>query len=179
MLRVLTDRRLIAAAAKAFRARIEHGERLRRIVGYQGGSEELSVYWHDQARVWGTQVRWPNTTRHWQAFGLEDPHELSRLNIAVEVNPPVAGIDRGIAGLFVAEGRAVSLGHRGNRINQVPKEEFRRLFTPGRAGQWVRVLDGHERREIVLLGRIDEIDTIKTIGFFSREVQRIKRLVRA
>lgn len=176
MLQVLTNQRAVVAAAGALRRQLERGRRSHHELGVQGETLERTIYWHSDAGVWAVQVRAHN--RYWQAFGLRDPRESGHLNIDAEINPPLAGINRRVAGVFLSDGKATYLGHRGSPINQTPKVAFRRHFATGPAGRWVRVEDGDRRPEVILLGRLDDAAIMEAIARFTREVLRIKRLVR-
>jgi hypothetical protein len=176
MLKVLTDRAGVARAAKTLRITFERGEPVRTIPGHQGGSEPMTVYWHDAAKVWAVQL--PGAGRYWQAFGSKRPPVDEKCSIVSEINPPLAGINRQTAGVFLTRGGVIFLGHRGNRINQISKEDFRKHFQTGPAGQWQIVSDGSDEREVVVLGRIDRPAIMNAIGEFVREVRRIKKLVR-
>lgn len=173
MYSVLTSRSAISRAQRALFSHVSSGEKLERSIGYQGGSERRHVYWHPGHGIWGTELRGDNRYLNW--FGLEDPTLQRQLGITVEINPPVSGTDRRIAGVFLEDDRGiVYLGHRGNRINGVRKGRFRREFRMGRRGRWVRVIDEQGETEALLLYRVDDPDVIGVVADFAQEVQRIK-----
>jgi hypothetical protein len=176
MLTVLTKATAVALAARALGKEIRRGQQFERTLGYRGGSEENTVHWHRGAGVWGVQERGPN--RFWQVFGLRNPEMWRKSSIVVEINPPLSGINRKIGGVFLSDGKAMFLGHRGTHINQVPMAAFEKHFRGGAAGRWVRVVDGDKETELVLLGRVDRRQIIAAITAFAREVKRIKKLVR-
>lgn len=173
---VVTKQSETVKAAKVFEGAIKRGRPFRRRLGHQGHSRDYTVYWHADAGVWAVQRRTSN--RFWQSFGLKDPQTWAVSSIIVEINPPLAGINRHTAGVFLLENGVIFLGHRGNRINQVPKEDFREHFREGRAGRWETVVDGDAENDILVLGRIDRRDILTAIGHFAREVKRIKKIVR-
>jgi hypothetical protein len=75
-----------------------------RNIGYQSGSDDAIVVWHETEGIWGTFNPKPlnedSPTRYWNAFGREDPQLHSSLSITCEINPPHEGINRRVAGAF-------------------------------------------------------------------------------
>jgi hypothetical protein len=173
---VVTKRSDVAKAARVLGLVIKRGTPFHRALGHQGDSWKQTVYWHVDAGIWGVQRRESN--RFWQAFGLKAPQTWTMSSIVVEINPPLAGINRHTGGVFLIRDSVTFLGHRANVINQVPKEDFRKRFPEGRAGRWVTVVDGDTENDVLVLGRIDRRDIMTAIGHFTREVKRIKKIVR-
>lgn len=178
MLRILAEQKTLALASRQLRRRIQKGKRLRCVLGYQGGSEKHTIWWHADAGVWGTQEKGRN--RFWTVFGIRNPAGRKRLSIAVEINTPIRGINRSVAGIFLQEGRGqIYLGHRGNKINRVTKKQFRRHLKNGRYWHWTDVTDGHRESEVIVLRRgLRDPLLLTAIGALAREARRIKELVR-
>lgn len=114
-LRLLTDEAEVAQAQARLSEGLMRGSgpAEKRFVGWQGGGQEVSVRWHREGKFWYSLQPWEN--RYWNLFGLDRPDEVSgSLSILVEVNPPMGGIDRRMAGAYaVDEEGALYLLHRG------------------------------------------------------------------
>jgi hypothetical protein len=114
-IRPLTSEMEIAEAYATFAQSItENSETLSRVVGYQGGSEPATLYWHESLGFWALlePERIPN--RYWCGFGVEDPRPVSMVSITCEINPPREGFNRQCAGLFVRDSHGHTyLAHSG------------------------------------------------------------------
>lgn len=90
----------------------KRGKRYRRIVGWRGGQDKVEVIWKKEERIWSCLK--PIEGRYWCGFGLDNPKCLSRLNIAVEINPPLEGVDLRNGGMFTLdESGDIHLCHTG------------------------------------------------------------------
>ena len=163
MLRIVAERKTLALASSQLRRRIHAGTPLERTLGYQGGHEEHTIWWHADARVWATQRRARNGI--WTVFGTSNPDERKQLGIAVEINTPIRNINRSLAGIFLDAGRRrIYLGHRGNRINGVSKRDFRQRLKNGRHWRWTLVVDGDRESEVIVIRSLDDPLLMTAIG---------------
>ena len=177
MLRILSDRKTLSLANRQLRRRIYEGKRLERTLGYQGGHEEHTIWWHADAGVWAAQR--PARNRFSTVFGTGNPDKQKQLGIAVQINSPVRDINRSVAGIFLEAGRGrIYLGHRGNRINGVRKKDFRQRLKNGRHWRWTLVVDGDRESEVIVIRSLDDPLLMTAIGAFAKEARRIKGLVR-
>ncbi|GKT11027.1 hypothetical protein [Desulforhabdus sp. TSK] len=74
-------------------------------IGYQGGNMDFTSL-RANDRIWYTHktIGEESTPRHWNAFGLAKQLNLSTSNpIAVEINIPLEGAPRRVAGLFAVD----------------------------------------------------------------------------
>jgi hypothetical protein len=144
-------------------------------VTYRGGTWTDTGYWFARSNLW--MLPTIDTNRWWTAFGLGWPFE-ERQNIAVEINSPLEGIDRHIAGAFARDslGRIFIL-HRGNLIHSrgFRKQDFLQYLGHE---QLVEVQDDDQISELVLVGMLgaeflpDEIATFVKAAHIFKEILR-------
>ena len=77
-------------------------------IGYQGGSIEETAYWLGAESVWLASQVAPEGNRFWNAFGTSEPNPGGTASITCEVNSPLEGVNRRVAGCFA---RATASGH--------------------------------------------------------------------
>ena len=119
-----------------------------KVGGVKIGTMGEPVFWHDELGLWGTfGETWKHEPRKrpWNSFG-QRPSSF-RNHIIVEINPPKAGKNTNVQGVFATDdderrwilhqGRLKTPGH------QVTQEEFARLS--GRTPVTVLFADGEER----------------------------------
>ncbi len=186
MIRALTSAANIEAAQNALRAEFHaRATVLTRGIGFRGGGTTADVAWHPSVGVWGyidtvDSVLGPDGTgtRHWNAFGLENPETTSSLSVTVEVNPPLEGTNARVGGIFGRDGDGpLVLLHRGNigggRAG-VGKELFWREF----GGRTRFVYDGTEVVDCAVVATLGEGALVREIARFAESIARIKARVR-
>jgi hypothetical protein len=150
-----------------------------RQIGWQGESGEYDVEWHEEHGFWLRADSEPYYGRwvHW--FGAEDPTaHRGVLNIVCELNPPVEGIVRQCAGIFVRDDSdAVFVAHSG-KIGGGRKGIGKSAFLSNYRGALETVAwpDGRES-EVIVLGRVEGRRFPAQVANFIREVQRFKASV--
>ena len=152
---------------------------MRQTIGYQGGNMTFPVRWIAPLGIWVGTLRLHN--RYWNGFGTDRPAANKSLGITVEINVPVTGCDRRIAGGFaVAEDTAeMFLVHRG-RIGGgragIGGELFWKRF---RGGVPLREPDGEEPRRVAIVGKLGSPEFLREVAAFVHEVRRMKAEPRA
>lgn len=149
-------------------------------LGWQGGSDRQTVHWHRSPGVWAVLMRaLRGSPRYWCAFGTADPWTHGDLDIDVEINPPLSGINRRIAGAFLRDqtGR-IHLAHSGRLgggHSGIGKSAFAKFYR----GNWQEVTwPDRTISAMVVLGPIDNSRIIVSLAQFTRDVARFKREVR-
>ncbi len=145
-------------------------------VGHQGGGGRYDVYWHGSQKTWGLFQRREDLGRFWNCFGINDPSEKSSLTITVEMNPPLAGVNRHCAGAFLrdADGR-IYIAHNG-RVGGGRKgigQQAFRQFAQGVDWQQVTWPDGRIS-SIIVVTPLDAPDIAINLAKFVHEVARFK-----
>jgi hypothetical protein len=150
-------------------------------IGYQGGSFENDVYyseglWYSTQLLERNEVRVP---KYWNGFGLGKREDGNQI-IVVEINPPVEGVTKQVAGLFAKDENtgAYFILHRG-KVGGGRKGIGKHSFEAWYRGSWVSVIDAQ--------GNIDEAALVATLGsdglidqikHFVEEVDKFKEEVR-
>lgn len=159
------------------RALRKGGKRYPRIVGWKGGQEEAEVVWMKEERFWSCLKR--IETGYWYGFGLGNPKSFGRLNIAVQINPPLEGVDLRKAGMFsLDETGEIHLCHTGDIRGGKPGV--------GKTAFWERYRGNSENVHIptrnmsipvVDLGPVTSKMLPRRIAHFIQEVARIKKSI--
>jgi hypothetical protein len=135
-----------------------------------------AVEWFAPLGFWC--ARRPLAQRYGHAFGVAVPTVGEPLSIAVEINAPVAGIDRKVGGAFARCRRSgrLYLVHRG-RIGGGAKGVGAELFwSRFRGGTTMAEVATDERARVVAVARLDSPHVLADIAGFVHEVLRIKRV---
>ena len=172
MLRVIEGKMEIDNAQTIFINKLEQFKDGKSIcsVGRQGGSRKLLVTWSDKLDIWWALKL--NTNRYRNAFGIGKP-SLNR-NIVCEINPPLEGINRRIAGVFAKDADdKMYLLHRGRigggRLG-IGKDKFQKEFD----GTWVSVEDGTNISNLALVAAFESSSFAEDVADFIHKVERIK-----
>jgi hypothetical protein len=153
---------------RAIRARSARPRR--RLVGTPGGATVLPVYFVRKLDLWFAPDTLEN--RYWNAFGIGDPFSGNTPAPHVEINFPLDGLDRRIAGAFAEDEGAVYVTHSGRvggGAKGVSRSNFLRFYPatrPIRSGD--REIDGY------VLGRLGERTLIEQIAEFTDLSRRFR-----
>jgi hypothetical protein len=170
MLKLLEDENEITEAQGHLERRIqEDATSSKRIfIGFPSGKMEADTYWIEHLDLWCAFEHAGN--RYWNALGLGNPFEVTTPPPGVEINPPISGIDRRIAGGFVAdEAGRLYLIHRGKvggGRKGVGKNAFLRWYTGESeskagdqslyGGELIEISDGDQVTPVIVIGALDE-----------------------
>lgn len=178
MLRVLDNESSISKAQQRFVEQFNQfvDKRIPVKLGYPGGSFEDEVSWCAELDIWICS-RTIAGSRYWNAFGIGRPAERKNVSITCEINFPLRGIDRRVAGAFVASSHGeVYVVHRG-RIGGGRKGIGKSLFEENHIGAWIDVEDGKVENTVALIGGLHSPRFARQVSHFVSEVGRIKGLV--
>ena len=179
ILRALEGREQIRAALDVIGERVQRGGTPCRCqLGYQGGYEEATVYWHDNCGLWCMLDTKLIENRSWCCFGTTQPTPGGMLSIMCEINSPFEGIRRDIAGVFAKDdGGHVYLAHTGKVGGGRPgigKSAFWHFYG-GKAVETIEWSDGGTSPAVVI-GRIDGEHLLISMAGFVRQVEDFKSL---
>lgn len=145
-----TIRTAVKSIESAFKAA---GTRSRSTVGFPGGSEQVAMWWSEQAGIWlcpPSEWGWINN-RYWFGYGTIRPGDRPAIPIAVEINFPKEGINRRVKGLLASDGAGRIIichsGHLGGRLGAGTRDAFAKFW--GRES--VSVLDDDGRASEMFL----------------------------
>lgn len=178
MLKVLDDESSIREAQQRFKEELERfvDEKIPVTLGHRGDSFEAEVSWCSKLNIWTYSGVVPES-RYWNAFGIGKPAEGKNVSITCEINFPLRGIDRLIAGAFAVDGSgSVFVVHRG-KIGGGRKGIGKLLFEENYRGEWIDVKDGEVQNVVALVSALSSPRFARQVSEFVYEVDRIKSLV--
>ena len=153
-------------------AQLFRGHRL----GYQGGGQERDVFWHQALGIWGLFEPLAAKGRYWICFGRENPAKKASLTITLETNPPIEGVNRRCAGVFLRDNEGhfyiAHSGKIGGGRKGIGKKAFRE-YSQGESWQIVRWPD-RKLSELKVICRLDVPDLVQKTADFVNEVARFK-----
>lgn len=176
MTEIVTQEKLITKYQKLFVRQLKTvcTEKVICILGYQGNSDELTVYYSDKFNFWFTSQE--NNNRYWNAFGFGRPQTGKNNSITVEINIPYEGINRNIGGVFGHDkNEEVLVLHRG-KIGGGRVGIGKRLFFDNYRDEPIVADDEGIENEFCLIGSISSRHLPRQVGNFVSEVHRIKNL---
>jgi len=181
MLNVIEEEDKIESAQRSFMRKMSElsDKRGTIVVGFKGGNEKLDADWNEEFDIWWAPRKLEN--RYWNAFGTKEPRWNSKYphNITCEINPPLKGINRRIAGVFARDsGGRIYLLHRGKiggGRKGIGKSKFWSEF---RGGEDLRqeVNDGELTSTLALIGSLESPHLVSQVANFVHEVERIKTI---
>ena len=147
-------------------------------ISYRSGGNRIYTVNHN-GRIWFCSEELKN--RFWNAFGL-DPDEDAQNNIAVEINPPLDGINLRIgAGIFAFDqDNSLFLLHSG-RIGGgregIGPRAFREWYHSLAPMRDVEIGEGKVKKGILVGNISDEVNFLGDLETFTRNVWVFKQLV--
>lgn len=183
MLTAIIDPKRIRAAQLLLEARLNETlpqREGRYMIGHQGGSIEVDALLADH-RIWfvNRTEKTAAVPRYWNAFGLADQLNIKGSNhIAVEINIPLRGLARRVAGLFAEDsttGNTVLL-HRG-KVGGGREGIGKSAFLEWYRQDTVKVHNGDSKGgtdEVLLVADLSSPEIAKQIGTFVMAVSRFK-----
>ena len=178
MLKILDDESDIREAQQRFEEVFERfiDEKIPAKLGHLGDSFEEELSWCKDLNIWMCSGIIPGS-RYWNAFGIGKPAEGKNVSITCEINFPLRGINRRVAGAFaVASLGGVHVVHRG-RIGGGKKGIGKSLFQDNCRNEWRDVKDGEVESTVAMVGALSSPNFARQIRGFVCEVDRIKGLV--
>lgn len=176
-LEVVESARAVADAVKTAKQQLTEAATLtaRQTLGFHGGSIEATLLWSSPLGMWSFFKKVED--RYWNYFGVERPDPAKSMQITVQVNVPLEGIDRKTGGAIAREPSTgkVFLVHRG-RIGGGQKGVGADLFwSRFRGGVGMREPGREEPSRVVIVGEVGAASLPRDVAAFVHEVARIKR----
>lgn len=145
-------------------------------VGYPSGSFQDRVKYSPNIDIWlSTQI---HDTKYWNGFGVGKPLEGKNNSLNGEINFPIEGISRRVAGAFAIEdnGKILVL-HRG-KIGGGTKGIGKKFFLDNFRGDFVNALDGEIETTFCLVGELNSPLFPNQVANFIKEIYRVKELIK-
>ena len=152
-------------------------EKISITLGFQGGSVPSDVYYSEKYNIWfcpSIAQSESGEERYWNAFGINKPTKNE--SIVCEINIPIEGINRRIAGIFATDSEdGYALLHSG-KIGGGRPGINKALFTNNYRGNFINVMYEGEKKslEYALVANLSDANAIQQIANFVNEVHRIK-----
>jgi len=145
-------------------------------VGYPSGSFEDTVKHSSELNIWlSTQI---HDTKYWNGFGVGQPIENKNNSLNGEINFPIKGIYRRVAGAFAIEDDGTVLVlHRG-KIGGGKKGIGKNFFTNNFRGDFVNAIDGNRETRFCLVGELKSPLFPQQVANFIKEIYRVKNLIK-
>jgi hypothetical protein len=178
MIRVIEDAATIRECQAELNARVKAvtTEERQYTVGFPGGAAEATVYYSEHLDFWMTLK--PISNRYWNCGGIGYPFNTSNVAPHVEINPPLSGIDRRIAGAYLEDDDGVRyIGHSGKiggGAKGVSKTNFL-VYYPG----WSWVLSGEQDVPMYVIGRLNSDELPRRLRDFTRRSAEFRRLIKS
>jgi hypothetical protein len=175
-LELIIDAKTVRTAMKSVREQLVAvaSDKRRQKIGFHGGSDVYAIHWCPRLKIWVLFEKLDN--RYWNSFGISRPDPEKSLQITVEVNPPLEGIDRKMGGAFARDPQTgdVYFVHRG-RIGGGQKGIGAELFwSRFRGGVSMHEPDREEPSRVVVVGKVGAPEFPRDVAGFVHEVGRIK-----
>lgn len=173
LIRVTDKRETERAVAKIRAAFREHGELVRKTLGFPGGAVRQALWKVEDAGIWFSYDTEPN--RHWCTFGTLPMGTSSKIPITVEINPPKKGLNRRIAGVLAIDGaKRLQLCHTG-RVGGGRKGIGKAEFVKWNSSERVAITDPDGRTtQAYRVAEIGHLRMIHQIAEFVRSVADFK-----
>ena len=177
MLRLITSRKEIKDCQNKLESQLKnhlpYKEKLD--IGFQGGKITNDVFYSDSLWYSTSILDDADIPRYWNAFGLGKRDDGNQI-IIVEINPPLEGKTRQVAGLFAKDEITndyfiLHRGKIGGGRKGIGKDRFKNWYR----GKWVNVFDDQGNpEEGILISSISSKNLVAKITAFVREVAEFK-----
>lgn len=176
MLKIITDRNQIRKAQVQFEkvlGKILH-KKIKGLIGHKGESWDAKFNWSGKLEFWAAFKGAIEDSRYWNAFGLKEPKINLSNSITAEINFPLEGINRRIAGVLLKDEKGNIFVCHSGRIGGGAPDIGKKLFIDNYRGEWVT--PDEEEAEVALVGQLNSPQFPYQIKEFVLEVERIKKI---
>lgn len=145
-------------------------------VGYPSGSFEDTVKYSIDLDIWlSTRI---HDTKYWNGFGVGQPIENKNNSLNGEINFPISGIYRRVAGAFgVEDNGTILVLHRG-KIGGGTKGIGKYFFTDNFRGDFVDAVDRDRESRFCVVGELESKHFPEQVANFIKEIYRVKQLIK-
>ena len=156
----------------------ERGNKVIAHLGMEEGGSGAPTYYHREHDFWTSffTIENSDSSRYWFGYGLGDPNSLRKISPICEINIPIAGANRKIAGAFARDNAGgVYLVHSG-KIGGGRKGIGSSAFWERYSGNTINIVYSTNRKphKAALIGKLGSHDLLEHIGSFVRQVGGIK-----
>jgi len=183
---VLEDRNEIKNAQKSFEELVKKFSTRNGTVslGFPGGHNSSKVFWFSNYNFWcGIQIlENQQIPLYWNAFGIGEPDWSSKQShrIVCQINIPISGNTRQIAGVFVKDELGnLYLAHSGKiggGKTGVGQTLFEKSFN---SEVWMNAQDSKGNRKVIIVSKLAEQDFLSNLSNFVNKINEIKNNVKS
>ena len=151
------------------------------VIGHLGANYSVDIFTDGDLWYCGMLAEPSQPNRYWNAFGLFTLSQPS--NIVVEINVPLKGRDRRIAGALALDTSTGQLcilhrGKVGGGRKAVGQKNFIKWHKRTAASSWKNLDEGRgEISQVILIGQVDKEDFLINLKSFVRIVNEFKESV--
>ncbi len=181
MFKVIQDRPTVEQTFRSLVAALNRDSKpFDRKLGWKGGGGDFQIRWSSKHRFWHRLD--PNQVigRYWLVFGTDDPTQAGSLALICEINPPLQGVNRRCAGVFLEDEYGnrflAHTGRVGGGRTGIGKESF---LSSQRGSLHDLVWPDGKHSDVVLVGQIKNPRFQAQVACFVRDVERFKKAVEA
>ena len=171
-MRILADEDEITKAQCGFKEAVTKAasRKIKTKIGHRGRDRTVSVYWVRAADLWACFDWVYGEKRYLNLFGLGKPS--ASVSIACEINTPIRGIDRKIAGAFAEDRGEIYLLHRGKFTAHggITKKFVYENFM----GTCISASDDDQNSKFLRVGKLSAPRFVDDLHKFVTEVVRVK-----
>ncbi|HOM07497.1 MAG TPA: hypothetical protein PK836_04130 [Syntrophales bacterium] len=179
MLKIITDRRLVARCRGRFLAGLRPfwDRRVPVCIGHPGGRFPARVHWSERLGLWMCHRR-TEEGQIWTLLGTERPEEGAVVSITCELNVPAEGRDRRVGAAFGRDARGrVFLVHRG-RLGGGQRGMGKKIFLERFRGVWTDLDEGDGVAEVAVVCCLGSRSLADQVSLFVHKVAAVKAEVR-
>jgi hypothetical protein len=179
MLKVIDDAKTIRACQAKLKQAVVSGstEHRKHMIGYPGGVAPATIYYSKPLDFWMAFEK-TATGRYFNPCGIGYPFDAGSPAPHVEINFPVSGIDRRVAGSFLCdEDGVVYVAHSG-KVGGGTKGVGLKAFLAYYPA-WTVVQSGDQEQPVYVLGRVDAPKLVKKLVAFTHRSKEFRDGVKA
>lgn len=178
MIKIIDDYDQILALHNKFQKKLDKflNSEIECSVGYPSGSFKDVVKYSPELDIWISTKT--HDTKYWNGFGVGQPLHDKNNSLNGEINLPIEGISRRVAGAFGVEYNGTILVlHRG-KIGGGTKGIGKHFFVDNFRGDFVNAKDGDRESKFCVVGELGSLHFPKQVADFIKEIYRVKKLIK-
>lgn len=146
------------------------------LIGHQGGTRRKTALWLRRQDLWVVlDLSAKEGGRYWNCFGFGEPVAGKSLPITVEINPPHAGTNPQVAGMFVRDDQGRQyIGHTGRMGGSHARRKGTTFRDFARNLDWQEVNTPRGPVELHVLGPLGSGEFLRKLVKFVRKVHEFK-----
>jgi hypothetical protein len=173
MLKVIEDAKTVRACQRRLKKAVVAGstEHKKHMIGYPGGVSRATIYYSKPLNFW--MAFETATGRHFNPCGIGYPFSVGSPAPHIEINFPISGIDRRVAGSFLRDEDGVIYVAHSGKIGGGTKGVGMKAFLEYYPA-WTTVTSGSRDQTMYVLGRLDDPKLVKKLVAFTKRSKQFR-----